>query len=147
MTKDVTVRKKKKRKKKNHLLRLLILVAVCAGLYLAMTQGVFDIRKTVVSGNSYYTDEQVADKGGIKNGGNIFFDMSTRSVKKKLLKDPYIENAQVHRKLPATVRIKVEERKEAAAVVYGTSYFVIDSAGIVLKKTDTIRRLRCSPAL
>lgn len=136
MAKEHNVRKKKKRKKKNYLLRLFLIVAIGIGLYFLMDTSFFDVQKINVAGNNYYTKQQVIDKAGIKNGTNIFFEMKTKAAKNKLLQDPYIKNVKVGRRPPATIIIKVEERKDAAAVMYGTSYFVIDKEGMVLKKTD-----------
>lgn len=137
MANDDRIRKKKKRKKKNYLFRLLVIAAICTGLYFLLNTSFFDVQKVNVTGNNYYTEQQVIDKAGIKNGTNIFFEMKTKAAKQKLLDDPYIKNVKVGRLPPATINIKVEERKDAAAVMYGTSYFVIDRDGIVLKKTDT----------
>lgn len=137
MAKEGIQRKKKKRRKKNYLLRLIIFIAVCAGVYFLMSTSFFDIDKISVEGNSYYTAQQIADKAKIKNGSNIFFEINASKVKTRLLADPYIKNTKIARRPPSTVMIKVEERKEAAAVTYGTSFFIIDKEGIILKKIES----------
>ena len=129
------VRKKKKRKKKRYLLKLIILVAVAAGMYYFLTSSLFDIQKVTVENNNYYTAEQVISLAGAKTGENLF-ETSLADMKEKLLKDPYVKNVKLKRKLPAEVVIIVEERKEDAAVPYGNNYIIIDSEGMVLRKSE-----------
>nr|WP_315022634.1 FtsQ-type POTRA domain-containing protein [uncultured Aminipila sp.] len=129
-------RKKKKRKKKNYLLRLLVIIAVGAGLYFLITSELFDIDSVKIENNNYYTVEQVKDKAGIKVGENIF-KLKKNHIKNKLLKDPYFENVTIKRKLPSTIVINVTERTEQAAVPYKGTYIIIDPNGLVLRKADT----------
>lgn len=133
-------RKKKKRKKKNYLLRLLIIIAVGVGLYFLLSSELFDVDSVKIEHNKYYTVEQVKDKAGVKVGENIFAIKSGK-IKDNLLKDPYFENVKIHRKLPSTVVIDVTERKEAAAVAFNQQYIIIDSNGLVLRKSSEIPKL------
>ncbi|QIB70092.1 FtsQ-type POTRA domain-containing protein [Aminipila butyrica] len=133
-------RKKKKRKKKNYLLRLLVIIAVGVGLYFLLTSEWFDIDAVKVENNSYYTVEQVKDMAGVKISENIF-SMKKSIIKDKLLKDPYFKNVVIKRKLPSTVVIQVEERSEKAAVLYKSTYIIIDGDGLVLRKTHAEPKL------
>lgn len=128
-------RKKKKRKKKNYLLRLLVIIAVGAGLYFLITSELFDVDSVKIENNSYYTVEQVKDKAGVKIGENIF-KLKKNDIKDKLLKDPYFENVMIKRKLPSTIVINVTERTEQAAVPNKGAYIIIDPNGLVLRKAD-----------
>lgn len=129
------VRKKKKRKKKHYLLKFFILVAFATGMYFFFTSSLFDIQKITVENNSHYTAEQVISLAGAKTGENLF-EVSFSQMKDKLLADPYVKNVKLKRKIPAEVVIKVEERKEDAAVVDGKQYLIIDGEGMVLRKSD-----------
>lgn len=128
-------RKKKKRKKKRYFLKFCILVAVCVGMYYFLSSSFFDIQKIKVHNNAYYTAEQVVDMSGLKTGKNIF-KTSMRTAKQKLLKDPYISNVTIKRYLPGKVMLELEERREFAAVPYGSSYAILDENGLVLRKTN-----------
>ncbi len=139
--KTVKKKKKKKRKKKNYLLRFFVFLVLCTGLWFFLNLSFFDVTGTEVSGNSYYTAEQISEKAGVQTGKNIFFECRTQKIKQRLLKDTYIRNAKISRKLPSTIRIEVEERKEAAAVQYGDTYIIVDSSGLVLRQTDTEPKL------
>jgi len=129
------LRKKKKRKKKNYLLRLLVIIAVGAGLYFLINSELFHIDSVEIENNNYYTVEQVKEKAGIKIGENIF-RLKKNSIKDKLLKDPYFENVLIKRKLPSTVILDVTERTEKAAVFNKNAYIIIDANGLVLRTAD-----------
>lgn len=87
------------------------------------------------------TGEEIVALSGLKKGENILFDISPSAAEKKLLKDPYIKTAEIRRKLPDEILIKIKERKEYAAVIYGTEYILIDDEGVVLKKVDAVPEL------
>lgn len=129
-----TERKRKKRKRKNNLLRFFILILLCVGLYFFLSSDMFDISKVKVTGNNYYTVAQIKDKANVKIGKNIF-RFRTYKLKQKLLKDPYLKNVTIKRKLPATIVIEIEERKEQAAIVYDNRYIIIDEDGLVLRES------------
>ncbi len=135
MKEKKTERKRKKRRKKRYLLKFIILVAFVTGMYFFFTSSLFDIQKITVENNRYYTEEQLISLAGAKTGRNLF-EVSLTQMKEKLLTDPYIKNVKLKRRLPAEVVIIVEERKEDAAVPYGSSYIIIDREGMVLRKTD-----------
>ena len=68
-------RKEKKRHKKpkiNFWLKLLIVLAAAAGIYLFASSSMFDVTAYEVEGNSYYTDEEIlvtARPAAIFSGG------------------------------------------------------------------------------
>lgn len=136
MNQNEKVRKKKKRKKKRYLLKFFILVIFVTGMYFFFTSNLFDIQKITVENNKYYTAEQVISLAGAKTGENLF-EASLSQMKEKLLADPYIKNVKLKRRLPSEVVMIVEERREDAAVPYGSRYIIIDKEGMVLRKTDT----------
>lgn len=133
-------KKKKKRRKKRYFLRIILFVAFCVALYFFLTSSIFDIQKIAVENNNYYTQEQVISIAKIKTGKNIF-ETDISQAKEALLLDPYIKNTKVSRKLPDTVKIKVEERKEFACIPYGNEFVLIDKEGMVLRKTEVEPKL------
>jgi cell division protein FtsQ len=136
MSEKEKIRKKKKRKKKRYLLKFIFFVAVITGMYFFFTSSLFDIQKIAVENNSHYTTEQVIKLAGAKTGVNLF-EASLSHMKDKLLADPYVRNAKLKRKLPGQIIISVEERKEEAAVPYGSKFIIIDGEGMVLRNTDS----------
>ena len=66
-------REKKVRKKKHYLLRFLIVIGVIAAVVVFITSSYFDIKKIEVTGNEYYSDEEVINMANATTGKNIFF--------------------------------------------------------------------------
>ncbi|MFA7659964.1 MAG: FtsQ-type POTRA domain-containing protein [Anaerovoracaceae bacterium] len=127
--------KKKRRRKKRYLLKLALLLALGTGIYYFLSSSLFDIQIITVDNNYYYTQQQVISIAEAGMGGNLF-KTSTTDMKDKLLKDSYIKNATISRKLPNELIITVEERQEAACVPYGDQFVIIDKDGMILRLTD-----------
>ena len=121
--KDVA-RVRKKRKKKHYFLRFLVFLAVCAGIYLFLTSGYFDVKNVTVKGSTYYTAEEVVSMSGWKEGGNIFFSAGIGEMEANLSEDPYFREVDISRRLPDTLEIEITERTQIAAFVYGDRYVV-----------------------
>ena len=138
--KDVA-RVRKKRKKKHYFLRFLVFLAVCAGIYLFLTSGYFDVKNVTVKGSTYYTAEEVVSMSGWKEGGNIFFSAGIGEMEANLSEDPYFREVDISRRLPGTLEIEITERTQTAAFVYGDRYVVIDDEGIVLRKSEVMPEL------
>ena len=133
-------KKKKKRKKKHYLLRLLLLILIGIGAYYFLTSSIFDVQKLTVEGNKYFTAEQVIQIAGAGTGENLF-GQPVKKMEKNLLREPYMKNVSVSRRLPGELVIRVTERKEYASVPYGKKYLIIDKDGMILKQTDTVPKL------
>lgn len=116
----------------------LAFLAICGGISLLPA---FEVKNYEVEGNSYYSDDEILVMGDCKTGGNIFWDVDAKDIKERLSKDSYMSKVRVQRKLPGTVKIKVTERKQKAALVFGSSYVVIDEENIVLRKTSVAPQL------
>ena len=129
-------REKKVRKKKHYLVRFLIIAGVIAAMIVFITSSFFDIKHIDVTGNSYYTDEEVINMANVTKGKNIFFHAGKSEIKDRLSANSYFSDIKVSRKLPNTLVIHVTERKQVAALVYGNKYVVIDVNGRVLRITE-----------
>ena len=101
-----------------------------------LSSPMFDVKTYQIEGNSYYTDDEILVMGNCQTGGNIFWGSGVGEIKKRLSKDTYMEEVTVKRSLPDTLIIQITERKQTAAIIYGDEYVVIDSNGIILRRTD-----------
>jgi len=117
---------------------ILAFLAICGGISLLPA---FEVKAYEVEGNSYYTDDEIMVMGDCKTGGNIFWHVDSKDIKERLLKDPYVSKVKVRRILPDTVKIIITERRQEAAMVFGSSYVVIDEENIVLRKTSVAPKL------
>ena len=101
----------------------------------------FTVDSIEVKGNSYFTGEEIINIGHATPGRNIIYDLNKKSIVDYLEQNPYIKSASVHRKLPSTILIEVEERTQACAFRYDDDYLLMDADGTLLKKTRTEPKL------
>ncbi len=130
-------RKKKRRMRKLRTWAVVsVLVLLVASVIFALKAPYFNVRGFLISGSNYYTADEIIMMGKCKAGGNIFTGIDCSEIRKRLMQDPYMADVSVRRKLPATIEIEINERRQVAAIVYGDKFVVIDSEGIVLRKTS-----------
>ena len=120
---------------------LLLLALLAGGVYLALTSEWFNVKKIAVEGNEYYSNKEIINMSGIEKGGNIFTAVDTGKATDNLERDPYFAKVRISRKLPDTIRIRVSERTQVAAVKYGGKFVVIDKDGFVLRISETDPKL------
>ena len=130
----------RKAKRKLRKVKELTVLAVIAILGIVVIFGLkspaFNVAEVQVSGNHYYTDDEIINMADCTEGANIFTGIDCSDIRERLMKDPYMSQVKVKRKLPHTIEIDINERRQIAGVVYGTSYVVIDAEGTVLRKTS-----------
>ncbi|MBQ6621744.1 MAG: FtsQ-type POTRA domain-containing protein [Mogibacterium sp.] len=119
----------------------IVLGGILIVLVLVTFSGAFRLEKIEVTGNSYYTDEEIINMSHAAVGKNLIYQTRTGDIKEFLLQDPYIRSASVKRKLPHTLQIRVRERRQVAAVVYDEEFLVIDDQGLLLRRTNTEPKL------
>lgn len=136
-----TKRKKAKRRRGRFLVFLLLLALICAGAYYFLKSDYFVIKDIEVSGNTYYTKQEVISIAKASTGGNIIFDAEVDSIRDNLEANPFFKEVTVKRKLPSTLSIEVIERPQIAAVEFGDSYIVIDDEGVILRRADVDPRI------
>lgn len=116
--------KKKSRTPRRHNKRLwknlLIMLAVTAAVILSLMI-FFKIRNINVTGNVYYTAEQITQASGIEVGDNLLALNKATVASRIMTALPYVKEVQIRRSLPNNVVIAVKE--------YNVSYAVKDEAG------------------
>jgi cell division protein FtsQ len=132
-----TTRPRKKRRKKHYFLRMLAFLAVIGGVVAILLSPFFSIDEVDVKGNSRYTSEQIVSMSGIISGENIFMT-GTGKAEKAVLADPYIETAEITRKLPSRIIITVRERIDGFCVQFEKKYYTMDSGGTVVAVADAL---------
>ena len=115
------------------ILGIIILIAVLIAV--ALKAPAFNVAKFEVNGNHYYSDKEIINMGNLSSGENIFTGVDCSDVRDRLMKDPYMVQVKVRRKIPNTIVINITERTQVAGIVFGESFVVIDAEGTVLRKT------------
>ena len=102
--------KKTKKKRKLKKLRLLFLLLVIAGISFAFIK-LFDVRiySIKIKGNKILTDQEVIETAKLEDYPS-FFETLSYTIKKRLLKNNYIESAKVTKGL-LSVNITIQEKK------------------------------------
>ncbi|MBW2456651.1 MAG: FtsQ-type POTRA domain-containing protein [Deltaproteobacteria bacterium] len=93
----------------------------------------FAVKTVQVEGNERRTAHQVAARGGIELGKNIF-NVDDQVAAAAIAGDPWIAEAEVNTELPGSVFIKVVEREAAALAAIGAQLFLVDTGGEVFKR-------------
>ena len=127
--------RKRRRRKKRYLLRFLIFLLLCTGLYLALHIDYFKINGIAVVGNKEVSDEEILALSELETGDDLF-DVHPWFVQRKIKKNLYIESVNVNRKLPNKVEIIVTERTGKAQFSVDGKYVVTDNEGMVLEIAD-----------
>lgn len=130
-------RLQKKIRERNRIRNRLIAIVVVIGAIVFSFSGFFTVTSIMVEGNSYFTAEEIIAMSHAEPGHNIIYNADKSSIIDYLEANPYIKSAKVRRSLPGTLVIRVEEREQTAAIVYDEDYLIIDSEGVLLRKTRT----------
>lgn len=126
--------------------RLCSLVAVCvllvgvsvgllAGYRWLTTIDYFTIRDMQITGNSRMSKEDVLAQAELVPGRNLLA-VNMENVEALLVKNPWIESAQVTRVLPGTLKIRVQEREPSYLVQYEDKLCYADGEGRII---DTVQ--------
>lgn len=126
-------KKNGKQKKKNFLGKVLaIIILIVATLIVTFITPIFNITKIEVTGNKNITEQTVISLSRIRKGENIFKNLKSNIVK-NIKENTYIEDVQVKRVLPGTIKIDISERDIAYQIKVLESYAYIDKQGYILE--------------
>lgn len=130
--------KRKKAIKKKILIVLeifLLLGIIAGGIAFALISPIFNIKNIQVIDNEYINGETIISLSELKIEENIFKFRSSNVID-KIKENAYIKNVKIHRKLPNTIQIKVEERKHTYSVDFLGKYAYIDKQGYILEISE-----------
>jgi cell division protein FtsQ len=94
----------------------------------------FAVTDIEVSGGHHRSEDVLIMEAGIDKGANIF-TLDLDRAKAKLLADPWISSAELARRLPGTIFLKVTEREAGAIVALGESYLA-SREGEIFKRLE-----------
>lgn len=141
---ELTKQERKRRKRNKRIkffLKLFLFVGLISGaIIFALTSPIFNIKDINVLNNSKVSSDTLISLSGLKQEENIF-KFYNKSVIDKIKENPYIENVEIHRKMPSTVEIQVEERVEKYSVDYMGKYAYINTQGYILEISEDSKGL------
>lgn len=146
-----------KRKKKKTLRKIITVVSVVLAvvvviIILSLTV-LFKIDTISVSGNSKYKTEQIISASEIEKNTNLFTADASNAQEQLLKKLPYIYQAEVKRKFPSTIQIKVKEadtvyyikNKDNTFTLFDTTLKVLE-ANVAAEPKDCIEIKKLAPS-
>lgn len=119
---------------------LLFVLAILIAAYLFINSAYFTVGTVVVDGNKHLSVEEVYRVAGVPADVNIF-RLGTGEMKNRLLRDLRVAEADVTRRLPATIVITVRERQPLAYAASSYGFVQLDRQGVVLAAFRNIKRL------
>lgn len=142
----VSINAHKKRKRRNgsfKWFRFIFFCLVFALIGFGISQSpLFNVRHIVVEGNENIDTQLITDLSGVKEGQHIY-SFSAGRAETMIATNPLVEQVQVSRSLPSTVRITVTERQPVAAIAADDGVIIVDKEGYVLKKQKLFDGLSC----
>lgn len=108
-----------------------IAIAATVG-YVAFFSPLLDVRGVEVVGAKHVVLAEVESAAGV-SGSNLLL-LSTGAVAERIEELPWVASAKVERRLPGTVRIKIDERDAAVALDLGGEKWTLDPEGHVLER-------------
>jgi cell division protein FtsQ len=106
--------------------------AILTGAWGAVNSPVFQASDLRVSGGVRLSPGRIEALAGVDATTNVV-RLSTEAVERRLEADPWIEDAEVSRVLPSTIRIVIRERRALAAVRSGGRWGIVAGDGTVLR--------------
>lgn len=95
----------------------------------------FAVSEIATDGGKHLTADGLANIANITKGQNIF-SIDLENARSRLVSDPWIESAEVHRRLPGTISISVVEREAAGIVAMPEGTYLVTREGAILKRLE-----------
>lgn len=131
------MQEEKNRKKRSKIIKRIIKIVLLFGIVIgtfvfAMVSPIFYIKNIQVMNHEQVNTDTIISLSELKTEENIF-RFSSSIVAKKIKENAYIKDVKIHRKLPNTIQIEVEERKHSYSVDFLGKYAYIDTQGYILE--------------
>lgn len=108
-----------------------VVAAVVAVVWIAFWSPLLNVREIDVVGARHVDSDDVASVAGLGSDDNLLL-VSPSHVAAKVEQLPWVREAKVDRKLPGTVRVRVEERRPAVVLSVDDERWTLDRMGNVL---------------
>lgn len=129
------------KKKKKFILRLFLLIFLLLlfllGGYYFLSLPIWKIREIVVEGTQILSANEIKELCGISLTDNLFLTDFSRT-RNNLSKISAIKSFQIYRIPPATILIKIVERKPLAVVILGKRSVIIGQDGYILNQNPNL---------
>ena len=122
---------RRRQKKWNVIESFVFIMLVLVTGFVLLHSSVFEVRKVLVRGNHFLSEEKIRSAADIGLGVNIF-KLKMAVVSANLKQVPMIKDAQVNRSLPSSVIITVVERVPLGLLPTKEGFIEVDDEGMYL---------------
>lgn len=127
----------KKKKKRLKILKWTSLFVLLTGaVTLFLLSDIFNIKEIKAINNNKITAQEIKELSTLQENENMFKFLEM-SVVEKIKQNPYIESANIRRKLNGTVEIEVTERVTTYMLLTENQYAYINNQGYILEISET----------
>ena len=121
----------KKESKTKKIKFLIIIVFSIIFMVLFLSSSFFNINEIVTKNNDIISYDEIVSLSKIEKHTNIF-STNKKVIILNLKENPYIESANIKRKLPDTIEIYIKERIPKYMIQFADSYVYINNQGYML---------------
>lgn len=119
------------------ILFLLLLIPIGIGVYYVLSLPIWKIQEVVVNGTKMLSAEEIKSLSSVPISENLFLSSFAR-VRSNLGKITAIKEFHIYRIPPATVLIKIKERKPIAVVMLLNKSAIVDEEGFILNRNPNL---------
>ena len=109
-----------------------IFILIILAVILFLISPIFYIDDIIVENNEKLSDDAIVNLLNINNETNIF-EENDNKIENALKQNPYIEEVQIKRILPSTLKLTIKERKVMFLLEYANSFVYVDKNGNILE--------------
>ena len=131
-------KKRKKIKIRKFILIFILLVSLFITLCLKLSY--FNVSEIKVHNNKNLSVEEIIKLSNINKGSNIFY-LNTKESMTNILKNSYVLDVNIKRKLPSNIDITVEERVAAFYAIKGNGFIIVGKDGVVLEEKQKLNNI------
>lgn len=140
------LKKIRKKKANRRLVVSLSIFFILIGCVLYFLSPLSHVRHINVSGNQYFSEEQIIKLSRINKHQSIW-KIDTAQVTKQIKENPEIKSVKVTPIFPNSIEIKVTEHKKMAYLLNGKHFYPILENGKILRGVETVEIPAYAPVL
>lgn len=120
-------------RRRRYLIAGVAVLVVALGVWTAYASPLLNVRTVKVVGVEHTVPSVVIAAAGLEDEHPNVLTLSTSSIETQVARLPWVDEVEVDRMLPGTVRIRIVERKPALVLSLGAAHWTIDRRGHVLE--------------
>lgn len=130
--------KKRKKIRTDRIIIILVCVFMTSiGLVAVLKSEIFKLTEFEIIGNSILRESEIINSEELITNKNIF-SYKLKEIKKYVISNPYIEDAEIKRKLPNKITISIKEKDVIAVLSNEEDLCYIDNNGNLIEKISKL---------